>query len=937
MALYRKYRPASFAEVIGQSQVTEPLSVALDAHRINHAYLFSGPRGCGKTSSARILARSLNCVEGPTSTPCGKCDSCRALAPGGPGNLDVTELDAASHNGVEDMRELRDRGHYAPAESRYRIFIIDEAHMISQQGFNALLKIVEEPPEHLIFIFATTEPEKVIGTIRSRTHNYPFRLLTPPDMKALLQHVVEEENVQVEDAVYPLVMQAGGGSPRDTLSLLDQLLAGAKDGQLTYQQAAPLLGVTDLALIDRVIAALADDEKGELFRIVNDVINAGHEPRRFVEDLLDRLRDLLIIQAVPEAFDEGLVSAPQDRVAVLKEQAGWFSPEALTHYADVVNERLPQMRGATSPQLLLEILCAHLLARPYVAAGNAAGAGIGAGAGAPQPGQAGQAGVDQARVDQVSAGQGAVGQVNRQPSGQGGPRGAAAALAAVAAMGSSKPQTKSMPSHGPAPKPKPGEQAGEQTQQTQQAQRASETALEKPQASGAGENAGENKEVPKNKQESTVAAGHVQRTEEFAEAPQADLRQSEQPQQQQPREEQSQREQPQSEQLSEEQQHEARPHEEQPHDERISAEQPSEDALDIIRSQWTKIRSKVGQTNRVAEVMLTEAKVLGIDGDTVVLGHNTGALAERINSERNNAVIVEAISVAVDQKLQVKCIVGTKTPPELTAQRRATPQPQRSAQQNTHPQHKDQTQPADQPERSQQANNDSVWPEPQQPQSQRPEKQRSESQRPEEQQPEKQRTNATGNIPGSPKNQDWREVANQAKNRARERAARSSGETFGDGVPLPPEPAADEAAPDDLPPAQQPSHHGQQTRPQQSMQRRPEPQPARASASQVSGAPGSTGNGGAVGGSTGNRSMDSDNAAGNNAASNNAAGSSSVKNSSDKTSTAKNSADKDSAENDGADNNQQNSSITSPGERSPEEIHAAARKLLETELGARPL
>lgn len=866
--------------------------MALDAHRINHAYLFSGPRGCGKTSSARILARSLNCVEGPTSTPCGKCDSCRALAPGGPGNLDVTELDAASHNGVEDMRELRDRGHYAPAESRYRIFIIDEAHMISQQGFNALLKIVEEPPEHLIFIFATTEPEKVIGTIRSRTHNYPFRLLTPPDMKALLQHVVEEENVQVEDAVYPLVMQAGGGSPRDTLSLLDQLLAGAKDGLLTYQQAAPLLGVTDLALIDRVIAALADDEKGELFRIVNDVINAGHEPRRFVEDLLDRLRDLLIIQAVPEAFDEGLVSAPQDRVAVLKEQAGWFSPEALTHYADVVNERLPQMRGATSPQLLLEILCAHLLARPYVAAaGNAAGAGAGTGAGVPQPGQAGQSG-----VDQVGAGQGAVGQANRQPSGQGGPRGAAAALAAVAAMGSAKPQTKSMPSHGPAPKPKPGEQAAE-------------TAPEKPQAPGAGEYAEEHKEVPKNKQESTVAAGHVQRTEESAEAPQADLRQSEQPQQQQPHEEKPQREQPreeqpQREQPREEQQHEERPHEEQAHDERISAEQPSEDALDIIRSQWTKIRSKVGQTNRVAEVMLTEAKVLGIDGDTVVLGHNTGALAERINSERNNAVIVEAISVAVDQKLQVKCIVGTKTPPELTAQRRATPQPQRSVQQNTQPQQKDQTQPADQPERSQQANNDSVWPEPQQPQSQRPEKQRSESQRPEEQQPEKQSTNATGNIPVSPKNQDWREVANQAKNRARERAAQSSGETFGDGVPLPPEPAAEESAPDEP----------------------PQTQPAQSSASHTQnahGAPGSAETSSAERNNAENGNAQNNNAQNGNAERNNAENSN-ARNGGDDTGTS-------------TSTNTDTNANTSPGERSPEEIHAAARKLLETELGARPL
>lgn len=870
--------------------------MALDAHRINHAYLFSGPRGCGKTSSARILARSLNCVEGPTSMPCGKCDSCRALAPGGPGNLDVTELDAASHNGVEDMRELRDRGHYAPAESRYRIFIIDEAHMISQQGFNALLKIVEEPPEHLIFIFATTEPEKVIGTIRSRTHNYPFRLLTPPDMKALLQHVVEEENVQVEDAVYPLVMQAGGGSPRDTLSLLDQLLAGAKDGLLTYQQAAPLLGVTDLALIDRVVAALADDEKGELFRIVNDVINAGHEPRRFVQDLLDRLRDLLIIQAVPEAFDEGLVSAPQDRVAVLQEQAGWFSPEALTHYADVVNERLPQMRGATSPQLLLEILCAHLLARPYVAAaGNAAGAGAGTGAGAPQPSQSGQSGVDQGGAGQVSAGQGAVGQANRQPSGQGGPRGAAAALAAVAAMGSAKPQTKSMPSHGPAPKPKPGEQAGGQAQQTQraqqpehnqqtqnivQAQQAAEIAPEKPQAPGAGEN----KEVPKNKQESTVAAGYVQRTEESAEAPQADLRQSDQPQQQQP-----QREQP-----REEQQHEERPHEEQAHDERISAEQPSEDALDIIRSQWTKIRSKVGQTNRVAEVMLTEAKVLGIDGDTVVLGHNTGALAERINSERNNAVIVEAVSAFVERKVQVKCIVGTKTPPELTAQRRATPQPQRSAQQKTQPQQKDQTQPADQPQRSQQANNDSVWPEPQQPQSQQPEKQ----------QPETQSTNATGNIPVSPKNQDWREVANQAKNRARERAAQSSGETFGDGVPLPPEPAAEESAPDEP----------------------PQTQPAQSSASHTQnahGAPGSAETSSAERNNAENGNAQNNNAQNGNAERNNAENSN-ARNGGDDTGTS-------------TSTNTDTNANTSPGERSPEEIHAAARKLLETELGARPL
>lgn len=345
---------------MGQSHVTEPLSVALDSGRINHAYLFSGPRGCGKTSSARILARSLNCVEGPTSTPCGKCESCVSLAPGGPGNLDVTELDAATHNGVDDMRELRERAFYAPAESRYRVFIIDEAHMISTAGFNALLKIVEEPPEHLIFIFATTEPEKLLQTIRSRTHNYPFRLLAPPDMRGLLESVVSGEGVPVEDAVYPLVIRAGGGSPRDSLSIMDQLLAGAGPEGVTYNRALALLGVTDSTLIDRAVDALAEHDSAALFAVVDEVIDAGYDPRRFSEDLLDRFRDLLVVQAVPDAFERGLVNAPEESRDVLREQAEKMGQATLTRCASLVNEGLAQMRGATAPRLLLEILCARM-------------------------------------------------------------------------------------------------------------------------------------------------------------------------------------------------------------------------------------------------------------------------------------------------------------------------------------------------------------------------------------------------------------------------------------------------------------------------------------------------------------------------------------------------------------------------------------------------
>ena len=408
MALYRKYRPATFAEVLGQRHVTEPLSAALESRgpdgspdRINHAYLFSGPRGCGKTSSARILARSLNCVEGPTATPCGRCDSCVALGPGGPGTLDVVELDAASHNSVDDMRDLREKAMYAPADARYRIFIIDEAHMVTTHGFNALLKIVEEPPEHLIFVFATTEPEKVIPTIRSRTHHYPFRLLAPNTMRGLLERVVGEEHVAVADDVYPLVVRAGGGSPRDSLSVMDQLLAGAGPNGVTYDLAAALLGVTDQSLLDDSVAALADGDRAALFGCVDRVVQSGQDPRRFAADLLERVRDLLVIAAVPDAVKQSLVDAPEDRVDMLHEQAAAIPVGTLTRFADVLHHGLSEMAGATSPRLLLEVLCARMLLpasenslEAMVQRIEALERGMPAGSGAPAPASA-QAGAAQ--------------------------------------------------------------------------------------------------------------------------------------------------------------------------------------------------------------------------------------------------------------------------------------------------------------------------------------------------------------------------------------------------------------------------------------------------------------------------------------------------------------------------------------------------------------
>ncbi|GAA1265487.1 hypothetical protein GCM10009634_06020 [Saccharothrix xinjiangensis] len=669
LALYRKYRPATFGEVVGQEHVTDPLRTALGAGRVNHAYLFSGPRGCGKTSSARILARSLNCVTGPTPEPCGECNSCVGLAPNGPGSVDVVELDAASHGGVDDARELRDKAFYAPAESRYRVFIIDEAHMVTTQGFNALLKIVEEPPEHLIFIFATTEPDKVLPTIRSRTHHYPFRLIPPRDMRALLERNCAAEGVAVEPAVFPLVIRAGGGSARDTQSVMDQLLSGAGPEGVRYERAISLLGVTDVALIDDVVDGLSHGDGSAVFGTIDRLVEAGHDPRRFASDLLDRLRDLVLLHAVPDAGERGLVNAPADELAKMAAQREATRPATVTRWAEVLHQGLTEMRGSTAPRLLLELVAARmllpsvgdvesgLLQRVEQLERHGPPAGGSGGAHANGSGPANGGGPAAGRMFQRPSQRGPEAPQTAEPHAaepQAAPHATASQAAPAAALHTVPPQAapqdaapQAAPPQAPAPQVHAPQPAAPQPAAPQPA--APQPAAPQPAAPQPAASRPSEPQAPAPEPADHPAAPPVRPAERPAPAPEPQAPAAETPAAPAP-----------------------------------TAPAPTEPApaasagVDVaeLRRRWSELLGVVRGASRSTEAMLTNAAVADVDGTVVTLTHPSAPLARRLAEPRNADAIAAALAKVLGGAWQVKCVHGE---PSAAPARPAQQKPQRPA------------------------------------------------------------------------------------------------------------------------------------------------------------------------------------------------------------------------------------------------------------------